>query len=61
MYPETWEDTKILIMTYSNMKPLSLDSHKYIGEWVKSGGILVYCGRDNDPFQLFRNGGIPGK
>lgn len=51
MYPETWEDTKILIMTYSNMKPLSLDSHKYIGEWVKSGGILVYCGRDNDPFQ----------
>jgi hypothetical protein len=33
------------------MKPLSLDSHKYIGEWVKSGGILVYCGRDNDPFQ----------
>ncbi len=50
-YPETWKDTKILIMTYSNMKPLSSESHQYISNWVKSGGILVYCGRDNDPFQ----------
>src|SRR5690606_8686594 len=20
-------------------------------EWVRKGGVLVYCGRDNDPFQ----------
>lgn len=50
-YPETWKDTKILLMTYSNMKPLSEESHSYISKWVKEGGILVYSGTDSDPFQ----------
>ncbi len=50
-YSETWQDTKVLIMSYSNMKPLSPDGHQYIAEWVKNGGVLVYCGRDIDPFQ----------
>lgn len=50
-YPQTWKDVKILLMSYSNMKPLSSEYHKYIADWVKSGGVLVYCGRDNDPFQ----------
>jgi hypothetical protein len=50
-YPETWKDLKVLIMSYSNMKPLSQESHKYIAEWVKNGGKLLYCGRDKDPFQ----------
>lgn len=50
-YPETWKDTRILIMSYSNMKPLAPEAHKHIAAWVKNGGILVYCGRDNDPFQ----------
>lgn len=26
-------------------------SHKHIANWVKKGGILVYTGRDDDPFQ----------
>ncbi len=50
-FPDTWKDTKVLIMSYSNMKPLSPDGHGYIADWVKKGGILVYCGRDTDPFQ----------
>ncbi len=50
-YPETWKDTKVLLMTYSNMKPLAKDAHKYIAEWVKRGGVLVYSARDNDPYQ----------
>ena len=50
-YPKTWEDVRILLMSYSNMKPLSAEYHKHIAEWVRSGGTLVYCGRDNDPFQ----------
>ncbi len=50
-YPETWKDVKVLAMSYSNMKPLSPESHKYIAEWVKNGGMLLYCGRDDDPFQ----------
>ena len=50
-FPDTWKDTKVLIMSYSNMKPLSPDGHGYIADWVKNGGVLVYCGRDTDPFQ----------
>lgn len=50
-YSETWKDVKVLIMSYSNMKPLSPESHKHIADWVKNGGMLLYCGRDNDPFQ----------
>lgn len=50
-YKECLSDVKILMMTYSNMKPLEKEAHTYLSEWVKKGGILVYSGRDNDPFQ----------
>lgn len=49
---ETLRDTKILLMTYSNMKPLSPKAHEYLAEWVKKGGIIVYSARDNDPYQI---------
>ncbi|MGV8962467.1 MAG: hypothetical protein ACOH2V_03700 [Candidatus Saccharimonadaceae bacterium] len=50
-YSEAFKNTKVLLMTYSNMKPLSSEPHNYIAEWVKQGGVLVYSGRDKDPFQ----------
>ncbi|WP_057939191.1 hypothetical protein [Algoriphagus resistens] len=50
-FTQTLEDIKILIMSYSNMKPMEQTAHDYLAKWVKNGGILVYCGRDNDPFQ----------
>lgn len=50
-YKEALADTKILLMTYSNMKPLSPEAHAHIAQWVKDGGILVYSGLDSDPFQ----------
>lgn len=50
-YPETWKDMKVLVVSYSNMKPMTSDLHQHIVDWVKKGGSLVYCGRDNDPFQ----------
>lgn len=50
-YPETWKDVKVLLMSYSNMKPLSPDAHTYLAEWVKKGGFIVYSGRDDDPYQ----------
>jgi hypothetical protein len=50
-YSETWKDTKVLIMSYSNMKPADPKGHEYIADWVKGGGVLVYAGRDIDPFQ----------
>jgi len=50
-YKETLKDTKVLLMTYANMKPMSPDGHRYLAEWIKKGGILVYSGRDEDPYQ----------
>jgi hypothetical protein len=50
-FPKTWNDVKVLIMSYSNMKPMDKTAHDHIAEWVKSGGILLYCGRDEDAFQ----------
>ena len=50
-YPNTLKNVKVLIMSYSNMKPMKKESHTYLAEWVKNGGVLVYCGRDNDPYQ----------
>ena len=38
-------------MSYSNMKPLSAQTHQYLADWVKKGGILIYCGKDDDPYQ----------
>jgi hypothetical protein len=50
-FPETWKDIKVLVMSYSNMKPMKSEYHYHIAQWVKNGGILVYCGEDSDPFQ----------
>jgi len=50
-YAPTLKNIKVLVMSYSNMKPNSADVHKYIADWVKKGGVLVYCGRDDDPYQ----------
>ncbi len=50
-YVDTWKDTKVLLMTYSSMKPLDPSSHQHIADWVRRGGKLIYCGRDDDPYQ----------
>lgn len=50
-YPDTWKDTRVLLMSYSNMKPLESIAHERIAQWVKNGGVVVYSGRDDDPFQ----------
>ncbi|GET23998.1 hypothetical protein [Prolixibacter sp. NT017] len=50
-YPEALKNTKVLIMSYSNMKPMSGEGHEYLTNWVQNGGVLIYCGRDDDPYQ----------
>ncbi len=50
-YPENWKNTKVLLMSYSNMKPLDKSAHQYIADWVKNGGVLVYSATDKDPYQ----------
>ena len=50
-YPATLRPVKVLVMSYSNMKPQSAVVHKQLAEWVRGGGVLVYCGKDADPYQ----------
>ena len=50
-FAPTLKDIKVLVMSYSNMKPNSPEVHQHIADWVKKGGVLVYCGRDDDPYQ----------
>jgi hypothetical protein len=48
------DDTKVLLMTYEGMKPLSSDVHDSIAAWVKAGGTLVFVDDDRDPFNGVR-------
>ncbi len=50
-YAQALAQTKVLLMTYANMKPLDPKAHEQIANWVKEGGKLIYCGTDTDPFQ----------
>lgn len=50
-FPATLRDIKVLVMTYSNMKPLDPEAHKHLADWVRKGGVLLFCGLDKDPFQ----------
>lgn len=53
-YKEALTETKVLLMSYANMKPLEPIAHTQIADWVKKGGVLIFSGRDNDPFQTVR-------
>lgn len=50
-YPQTLADIKVLLMTYANMKPTDPTAHEVLSKWVKSGGVLLFAGTDQDPFQ----------
>lgn len=53
-YKETLAETDVLLMSYSNMKPLDPKAHEHLAAWVKNGGVILYSGRDNDPFQTVK-------
>ena len=57
-FKETFKGLHILVMSYSNMKPMKLEYHNYLADWVKKGGILIYCGEDIDLIKRYWNGGI---
>lgn len=50
-YAASLKNIRVLVMSYSNMKPVSAEIHTELANWVKQGGVLIYCGRDDDPYQ----------
>ncbi len=49
-FKESIADTKVLLMTYENMKPLKKEYHNAIADWVKKGGVLLYFGENGNTF-----------
>lgn len=50
-FKEALAGTKVLVMSYANLKPLDPSAHTHLADWVKKGGVLLFCGADADPFQ----------
>lgn len=50
-FENTLKDIKVLVVSYSNMKPFAAEVNQHLADWVKKGGVLIYCGADNDPYQ----------
>jgi hypothetical protein len=45
---------KVLLMSYHGQKPLGPEVHPPLVEWVKHGGVLVFCDDDTDPYARVR-------
>jgi hypothetical protein len=48
--PHYLDATKVLLLTYQGMKPLSESVHEAIATWVQQGGSLVVIDDDSDAF-----------
>jgi hypothetical protein len=46
---------RLLLLSYRGMKPLDAQVHTALAKWVKSGGALVVCDDDGDPYNAVRD------
>lgn len=47
-------ETRILLLSYQGMKPLTPEVHKVLANWVKQGGVLLVVDDDSDPYNRVR-------
>jgi hypothetical protein len=45
---------RILLLSYDGQKPLSPEVHAPLADWVKHGGVLIFCDQDADPYLKVR-------
>jgi hypothetical protein len=45
---------RILLLSYDGQKPLSPEVHAPLADWVKRGGVLIFCDQDADPYLKVR-------
>ncbi|HUA39556.1 MAG TPA: hypothetical protein VMA35_14280 [Candidatus Sulfopaludibacter sp.] len=48
--PHHLDGFRILFLSYDGQKPLSPDVHPPLADWVRHGGVLVFCDADADPY-----------
>jgi hypothetical protein len=53
--PHYLDRSKVILMSYEGMKPLSQEVHAPIAKWVKAGGTLVFVDADSDPYLKVRD------
>jgi len=52
--PHYLEGFRVLLLSYDGQKPLSPEVHAPLVDWVKRGGVLIFCDRDADPYLKVR-------
>ena len=52
--PHYLDGFHILFLSYDGQKPLSPKVHAPLADWVKRGGVLVFCDGDADPYLKVR-------
>ncbi len=52
--PHYLDGFRVLLLSYDGQKPLSPEVHVPLVEWVKNGGVLIFCDSDADPYLKVR-------
>lgn len=52
--PDYLKDYRVLLLSYHGQKPLTPDVHTNLASWVRSGGELIVCDDDADPYNRVR-------
>ena len=48
--PHYLDGFHVLLLSYDGQKPLSSEVHAPLVDWVKRGGVLIFCDQDADPY-----------
>jgi hypothetical protein len=52
--PHYLDAFRVLLLSYDGQKPLSPEVHPPLADWVKRGGVLIFCDKDADPYLQVR-------
>jgi len=52
--PGFLDEQRVLLLSYQGQKPLSVDVHAALADWVRKGGALVMIDDDTDPYNRVR-------
>ena len=54
LQPNTLPPYKLLLLTYEGQKPLKPEYNEAMAQWVRDGGLLLYVGDGEDPYNRVR-------
>ena len=48
--PHYLDGFQVLLVSYDGQKPLRPEVHPPLADWIKRGGVLIFCDKDADPY-----------